>query len=87
MLNINLILSANIIKIDKKVVENLEHQVYADEQNEIFNLNEEISVEEYIKNITILTVYNDTFNEDGKGFFEFIRELVQGFLDRIRNPR
>ena len=87
MLNINLILSDNRLKIDDQIIENLEHQVYKDEENEIFNLSEEHSVQEYIQNMTISTVSNGTFNDDGKFFFDAIREIIIGIVDRFRNPK
>lgn len=85
MLNFNLILCYTI-KVDRKVVENLEHQVYKDEENEIFNLNEELSVQEYIHNMTVLTIANGTFDDDGKGIFDFIKNKISEILDRFRNP-
>ena len=85
--NLNLILSDNAIKIDKKVIKDLENQVFIDDENEIFSLNEELSVQEYIKNMTIMTVSNDSFNEEGKGVFDVIKEIIYGIIDTLRNNR
>lgn len=87
MLNLNLILSGKIKEIDEKVIKNLEHQVYVDEENEIFNLSEDLSVQEYVKNMTTITVSNNGFNEHSKGLVQIIQEIIKKLINGIRNPK
>lgn len=83
MLNLNLILSDNTMDIKDKILKNLENQVFLDEENEIFDLNEEFSVQQYIKNMTIITASN----ENTKDGFDVIREIISDIIKRFQNRR
>lgn len=87
ILNLNLILSGKIIEINENVIKNLEHQVNVDEENEIFNLSEDLTVQEYITNMTIMTVSNDGSNEHSKGVVQVLQEIIKNIVNGLLNPK